>query len=341
MRGKKALLARCFMASRLTPLVSRLRSLCVRDLPILAYHRIWDVTDEARFAYDVELISASVADFTWQMQHVAEHFTPITFATLGRILDGEVPCPPRPIVITFDDGFEDNYQHAFPILQAVGIPATIFVSTDYIGTNKTYWFDQLAHMLLTTDKSCLDLADLGQHWLLSDIPSRRVAIADLLDRLKRIPNAERLAVLAAVEIQLGGHFNESATSDSSPMNWRQVREMADAGIEFGSHTVSHPILANLTADDLRTELTESKRVLEEQIRQPVTTISYPVGYSFAFNDQVCSAVRDAGYRFATSYISGNNRLSSLDNVRLRRLHVERDTRRDYFAALLQLPEALA
>lgn len=322
-------------------MLSRLRSLCIRDLPILAYHRVWDIDDEDQFPYDVELVSASLADFAWQMAHVAEHFTPITFATLERILDGSTPAPRRPLLITFDDGFEDNYQHAFPILRALNIPATIFLSTDYIGSSRTYWFDAVAHWLLTTDAQCVELPGSEQRLELTNVASRRAAIAEFLERLKRIPNDQRLLALHALARQTGGQLDMTAASQSSPMNWRQVREMSAAGIEFGSHTVSHPILSNLDDEVLRWELSASKRVIEEQTGQRVTTLSYPVGYSFAFNDQVCATARDVGYRFATSYISGSNSLPSLDPFRLRRLHVERTTPRDLFATMLQFPELLA
>src|SRR5437868_4271268 len=104
MLGKKELLAQCLVSGHMLPAISRVRSVWRADIPILAYHRIWDVTDEDRFPFDIELVSASIADFGWQMQYLQLNFNPITFRTLIQILDGETEAPPRPVIVTFDDG---------------------------------------------------------------------------------------------------------------------------------------------------------------------------------------------------------------------------------------------
>ena len=341
MTGKKALLARCLAASRVLPLVSRLRSWYIGDVPILAYHRVWDITDEDRFEYDVELISASVAEFAWQMNYLRENHTPITFARLGRILDGDESCPQRPVIVTFDDGFEDNYRNAFPVLRDLGVPATLFVSTDYIGKPKTYWFDHVSHLLLTTQIKSISVQGLDSPLGLSDAASRRDSARRLLEHLKRVPDTLRLDILAEFDDKLSGSAEQSASAESGTMTWDQVREMAAAGIEIGSHTVSHPILANVADEALRFELAESKRVIESQINQLVTVLSYPIGKTFAFDDRVCEMAQSAGYRFAATLLPGTNRLNDLNHLRLCRMAVERYTDRANFAGALSLPELLA
>jgi len=337
MQGKKELLAQCLAAGRITPLVSHLRSLFENDLQILAYHRVWDVSDDVGFSHDVELISASVEDFGWQLQHVQQNFTPITFETLGRIIDGRERCPRRPILITFDDGYEDNFEIVFPILHASGIPAKMFLSTDYIGTDRTFWFDHLAHLLLTTHRTTVFVGTLGVTLELGDVASRRKAIRTVLSQLKRIPNDRRLAVIDELDAALDGDSDHSATFDSRPMTWEQVRKMAAHGIEIGSHTVTHPILANVDDATLTFELCESKRAIERQINRPVSAISYPVGGKSAADDRVFAAVRDAGYRFEATYLPGTNSFSTPNHLALRRLHVERYTDRAYFSAMLNMP----
>jgi len=336
---KKALLARCLVSGRMLAPLARIRSACRADVPILAYHRIWDIRCEDAFPFDVELVSASVAEFRWQMEYVRENFDPITFAALLDILEGITPAPPRPIIITFDDGFEDNFENAFPILSALEIPATIFLSTGYIASQQTFWYDRLAHMLLLaperelTAKGFAETIQLGP-----DAKSRRRALRKVLAELKLMPNQCRLEVLGHLEFELGPLSEDRPSLESRPLNWDQVREMAQAGIEFGSHTVTHPILANLTDDELEFELAESRRAIEMQTGKPVTTISYPVGGRNAFNDRVRQEVQRAGYRLGVSYIPGTNPLSGLDHYGLRRQHVERYTERSYFAAMLGLPE---
>ncbi len=337
MRGKKGLLAKCLFASGATTALSMFRQACLRDLTILTYHRIWDIEDVNRFPYDIELISTSTTEFRWQMEYVRRHFTPITFATLGRILDGEVPAPRRPLIVTFDDGFEDNFRLAFPILQSLSVPATMFVSTDYIGSAKTFWFDQLAHLLLTAPDGHIEISGLVDPLQLTDIASRRAAVCRLLSHAKQVSNEIRLTIVADLHRRLKCDEAKSATELSRPMTWDNVREMAAAGIEIGSHTVRHPNLARIPADELQAELMDSKRSIETHLDRPVTTISYPFGKSYAVNADVCDAARRAGYRFATSFVFGTNRMRSLETHHLLRLSIENEHSRCDFATLLQCP----
>lgn len=336
---KKALLATCLVSGGILPSLSRVKAACRRDVPILAYHRVWDIADEDRFPFDAELVSASIADFGWQMEYVRENFNPITCETLLRVLDGRIEAPPRPVVITFDDGFEDNYQNAFPILSALHIPATIFLSTGYIDGETSFWYDRLAHLILQAPDRKLELKGVpGPLALGPSRASRREVLHRILRALKNMPNECRLDVLRYIDAELGGCFDPTTAIESRPMNWNQVREMSAAGIEFGSHTVTHPILSQLSDTDLAFELTESRRAIESQIGKPVECLSYPVGGAAAFDQRVQHAARRAGYRLAASYIPGTNLVASPLRFGLRRQHVERYTSRAYFAALLGLPE---
>ncbi len=336
---KKALLARCLVAGRVLSPLARIRAAYRVDIPILAYHRIWDLGDEDAFPFDVELVSASVADFRWQMEYVRENFSPITFGTLLQILDGQAASPPKPIIITFDDGFEDNFQNAFPILNALDVPATIFLATGYIGGEQTFWYDRLAHQILRAPARELIIEGLpGPVRVEGNIIARRQAIRSVLTELKVMPNESRLSVLKELEKQLGVAHDEMPSPESRPLNWNQVREMANCGIEFGSHSVTHPILANVSDKDLDFELVKSRRDIELQIGKPIHTISYPVGGRTAFNDRVRTAAQRAGYRLGISYLSGTNPLPDPDRYGMLRQHVERYTDRAYFAAMLGLPE---
>lgn len=338
MYGRKNILANCLTATGVIPAVSRFRALRGGQLTVLAYHRVWDVADETRFPFDVELISASVADFGWQMDYVRRNFDTITCQMAAQIVNGEAEAPPRPLVITFDDGFEDNYQNAFPVLSALEIPATIFLSTGYIGGERTFWYDELAHLLLGAPECRLNLHGLNRTVQLTADPlQRRAALNLLLKELKVIGDERRLDILRQIQELLGTESLLAPSPLSRPMSWDQIREMAAKGIEFGSHTVSHPILANLNDQQLRFELQESKREIERQLGKPCEAISYPVGGSSAFDKRVTRLVKEAGYRIGFSYISGINLLRNDDTLALRRLHVERYTTRSFFAAMLNLP----
>jgi peptidoglycan/xylan/chitin deacetylase (PgdA/CDA1 family) len=333
---KKRLALGILTRSGATALGAWVRARLPSEVPILAYHRVCEVPEEDAYPFDIELVSASPAAFRRQMVYVRERYTPITCATLIAALRGEIPLPARPVIVTFEDGFDDNYRYAFPILKALRMPATVFLSTGYIGGERTFWFDELAHQVLTTGKDRLDLDDINVRFSLGNGPAaRRAAVGQLLKYVKSISNAARLQLLDRLREELGACHDD--TGLSRPLTWQQVREMADGGIEFGAHTVSHPILSQLGEEELRHELEESRRTIERHLGSSVQALSYPVGGSSAFSGRERRAAREAGYTLAVSYMHGINRIARLDKYGLRRLHVERYMEDSWFAAMMIMP----
>lgn len=334
--GKKDALAWLFAATRISALGARLPAGPSRTLAILAYHRVFDIGPEEDFPYDPELVSASVADFNWQMEMLRRHFRPLHLGEALRCLDENRPLPPRAVAVTFDDGHRDNYTNAFPVLRRVGVPATIFLSTGYMDQEETFWFDELAFRLHRTPRRELGLRTLGLRLALGNAAQRRRATQDVLARLKAVPNTERLAALRELAAE-SGVDGTGSDARSRPLTWQQVREMQDGGVEFGSHTVSHPILSRLRDDELRAELSSSKQELERRLGRQVECLAYPVGGETAYDERVVNVARECGYRMALTYVSGVNRWPPGDRYRLRRLHVERYTTRARFTGMLAFP----
>lgn len=322
-------------------IATALRRRFARTVPILAYHRILDVPNEDEFPFDVELVSASVRAFEEQMTFVKDHYQPITLSCLLSCVDNARPLPRGAIVVTFDDGFADNYHNAFPILRRLEIPATIFLATGYLDRQQMYWYEKLTHEVMTTRATELRLLDEAPLTIGADATSRRGVLAKLLRRLKRVPNQQRLDCLADLERQLSPPKDCNGDLRSGPMNWEQVAEMARAGIEFGSHSVTHPVLSMLDPPDLDFELRASKASIEAVVGNPCQTIAYPVGGAEAFNARVQQAVQSAGYRLGLSYVSGADAPTDWDPFALRRLHVERYTGTHRFRAMLAAPSMFA
>jgi peptidoglycan/xylan/chitin deacetylase (PgdA/CDA1 family) len=319
------------------------RSSVVKDLRVLAYHRVLNEVDESGFAFDKELVSARRMEFDWQMAYVAQHFTVVSCQQVADAIDSGKPLPRRAIMVTFDDGFLDNYEVAFPVLRQRGIPAVFFLSTGYIDSERLFWFDWLVHVLLKTNvrEIRLDALDYTIQLGPSDA-SRRLEAIKLLRRLKRVPEATRLEILDRLNEAAQVEVQSSDRAQSSPMTWDHVREMSDAGMEFGSHTVSHPILSSISDPAaLRRELEDSKATIERETGNPVIALAYPVGGRDAFNKDVAAATAKAGYRIAFTYQPGSNALSVRGRFSLKRIAVERYTSRSMFKAALQMPEVFA
>lgn len=320
----------------------RLRTLIWDKITILAYHRVLDTWDEKDFDFDLDLISASAADFRWQMTYVCKYFTPITFRTMLDHLDNNAPLPHNPIVVTFDDGFDDNYHHAYPVLKSLGMPATIFVSTGYMDQQRTFWFDWLHYLCFRAAASRTSI-----HFADADFPvsknatDRRANVVSLVNHAKSLPDDRLRSALTALGHDLQIEYPANGFEHSRTLTWTQIREMAGHGIEFGSHSVTHPILTNLVETRLREEMTNSKTRLEQELSCDVQVIAYPDGGDLAVNESVINAARAAGYRLGVCYLPGVNWVNSEDRFRLRRLPIERYTTPADFKGMLALPELLS
>ncbi len=336
--GMRARVGELICASGLLPPLQALRRLMRDDVRILAYHRILDVADTEAFDFDLELISADAAGFRAQLSVLKRRFVPMRLGDIIDALRSGKRLPKNAVAVTFDDGYEDNYRVAFPILRELDVPATFFVSTGHIDSGQPFAYDWLVHMVLTTRASHLVVPEIR---LDAPVPRSRTArrqfAAELLRHIKHFDSALQIAAIHRMEREW--NMPRSASSrDCLPMNWDQLREMHASGFEIGSHGVSHQMLAKLPDDQLRDELVQSKATLERELGAPATVLAYPVGGDLAFDHRVMDATRAAGYGAACSYVYGTNRRSSLNTFSLNRLPVEREMGTGWFAAMLALPE---
>lgn len=343
MRAKRELASAAIGALGLTHALGTVRSTFIRDFRVLAYHRVLETWEEASFDYDLELISARREEFEWQMNLLANRFNVVSCKQVSDAINHGLDLPSRAMMITFDDGFGDNYEVAFPVLAKIGLPATFFLSTGYISTQRLFWFDWVVHAILRTREKRIRLHTVDMDLKLEDTPApRRRLAADLLRVLKRLTETQRLATLEELRHVSGVGEGDVGQKVNSPMTWDEVREMSQAGMDFGSHTVSHPVLSMITdREQLCLELRDSKEAIERETSRPVIALSYPVGGGNAVNDLVLAATADAGYEFAFSYEPGTNYKLKDDRWSLKRIHVERYTGRSAFRAAIEMPELFA
>lgn len=338
--GKRQRLAALCSAVGVLPGLTSLRRVLRKDLRILAYHRVLEVTAPDTFAFDLNEVSASPEQFRAQMTLVKRRYNPMSFHQLIRAMDAGEPLPPRPLIVTFDDGYDDNYHVAFPILRELGVPAMFFVSTGHIDSGMPYAYDWLVHMLCRTGATRLQVEELAfDKAMPGTLAGRRALAKELLFHLKALDATTQAVVIARLGEAWG--MRPEKHEQCRPMTWDQLREMRAAGMEIGSHGVYHHILAKLSAADMVTEVRESMRTLQREIGPPIEVLSYPVGGPDSYNPQVIEAARQAGFRMACNYVTGVNRLPATAHYELQRLSVESDMDIDWFAAMTSLPEVFA
>ena len=335
--GKRERLVNACYWLGLMPTIRWLREQTRRDLRILAYHRVLDVTDPDAFDFDLELISASSEQFREQMKLVKRRLHPLRFDELLGMIDSGKRLPPNAIVVTFDDGYDDNYHVALPILRELGIPATFFVSTGHIDSGLPYAYDWLVHMVCATRETRIEVTELDLQCTLPDNRAKRREIAaDLLDRMKWLDDARQSELISRLEREW--RMPRAIHPACRPMTWDQLREMQAVGMEIGSHGVGHRMLSKLSAEEIRVEVADSKETLERELGLAVNVFAYPVGGIDAYNENVIAAAAHAGYRLACNYVTGTNRLPLAHPYSLHRLRVERDLSLASFAGMTAWPE---
>ncbi|MGH8172434.1 MAG: polysaccharide deacetylase family protein [Rhodanobacteraceae bacterium] len=314
-----------------------LRSALVRDLRILAYHRVVTVDDEDTFDFDIDLVSASAQQFREQMEFVSRRFHPIGFGDVIAAFERGIALPSRPVIVTFDDGYDDNYRTAFPILRDLGMPAMFFVSTGHIDTGRAYAYDWLVHMICMTRADRLKIPELAIDQPLGDSRSERRALAvHLLGRMKWLDASVQASIVQRLELEWS--MPRETHRDCRPMTWDQLREMRSGGMEVGSHGVWHNMLAKLPHDEMVAEIRQSKETLDRELGVPAEVLSYPVGGSDAYDESVMRAAREAGFKVGCSYTSGTSPVPTRAEFQLRRMPVERHMNLAWFASLIGLPE---
>lgn len=266
---------------------------------ILGYHRVVD--DYAKLArHENPSMLTSREMFERHLDVVGRHFRFASLDEIGEHLATGRPFTERVAAVTFDDGYRDNYEHAFPILQQKGIPAAVFVVTDLIGRAHWQIHDQLYDLvnrafMLWNDprREMWDLLD-GLGLPAAHVLRNRFATATPLTMvsalLPDLSQANVGRVMQALEARVGEPFIDVPL----PLTWEMVEEMHRAGIIIGSHTRSHVSLPVESIETVISELEGSKRAIEECTGAPAVHFAYPGGQ---FTSRDVEALERVGYRF--------------------------------------------
>jgi peptidoglycan/xylan/chitin deacetylase (PgdA/CDA1 family) len=290
------------MGLGLQPVIARvtypLNCLVVRLLPqrkhlvVLTYHRVG--TSEELWPELGNLAECTTQQFEQEMDWVRRYCNPVDMATAEAIVHGLQPCPNRAVLVTFDDGYREDLLRALPALRRNAIRPTVFLATDYMDNQRRFWWDRVGVCLQTTTARRLRSGwDATLELPLSSQEERDAAIEVVLDRAKALPAAERDRFISQLEQDL-----EVASTAESPrplvLSWEEVHELT-ADMDFGAHTLSHPVMSSLGTEDARRELTRSKAIVEEQLGRPCSTVAIPYGDSDDYNAETVKLAAEAGF----------------------------------------------
>ncbi len=253
---------------------------------VLTFHRVLEDSDFLATNSQPGIL-VRLQTFDALLRHIASRYGMID---LNHELDGAGVPGKRPrLCITFDDGWLDNYKSALAPLQSHRVPAMIFICPQLMNTQEPFWPESVVRFFHTQCGGDAAKAIAAVRAVLPDPPAFSNA-DELIEFLKTLPPTQRGLFLSS----LAPAAQEAPAIDAT-ISWEQVAEMARAGVAFGSHTDSHPILTRVPASDAARELSGSKEVIEARLSRPCTCLAYP-------NGNVNSVVRElashAGYKLA-------------------------------------------
>ena len=302
---------------------------------ILTYHRV--VSDHMMMDEHIQPgMYVRGQSFEAHVAYLRKRFTIIALDELldlwhtSRLKRDQSYC-----VITFDDGWQDNYQFAFPVLAKYHVPATIFLATDFIGTARWFWPDQMMFLLEKCRQHTTCAADrkafstvlaetVGVTLSAADGMLRRVETGAPVDPNVIIEFCKGVEVSSIHQIidRLSRALHVELPTHRVLLNWDEVREMAGKGVTFGSHSVSHRIMTKIPLSDVKMELIDSRKTMLEQGIKPVPVFCYPNGN---FDRNIQDLVRESGYLAAVGCEVGLEPDRPNDLFALKRISVHEDS----------------
>ncbi len=282
-------------------------------LYILEYHDVAE--DGSEFEGTI-----SQSRFQHHLDWLKPRFQITTLAKATEMMSSEANLDHDLVIVTFDDGYEGNYTGAWPVLQTAGVPATIFLTTGFLD-GEELWFDRAKRSLCAAQTSPESLSEQALTLLFElygSWPQNRDP-EELIQTFKYLAPERRQAVMKAlVSLPL------ACAPPARPLSWDQVRSMQqEGGIEFGGHTVTHPILSLLPKGRQEEEIVRCHRRIRDETGAPPRSFAYPNGSTRDYTDETVEIVRRAGYQAACTTRKGSNRFEC-DPLTLFRLGIGSD-----------------
>lgn len=249
--------------------------------------------------------------FAELLECLGRWFDVISLDAFLRASGSAKPLSRPKLLLTFDDGWGDNYRRAFPYLRSLRMPAVVFVVTSFVGQRKLFWVERVKKMWrdpIKQQEAHRRLLETGDERLTTG-----ASMEEIIERLKHMPSEERNRILATIMPDSPPVADDHGVDQ--PLDWDQIREMGQNGVEFASHTVTHPLLPYEDDATVERELKLAKQSLEEKLSTKIRAFAYPNG---SWDERVRQIVRQCGYECAFTTRRGWHRTGA-DPYSIRRI----------------------
>jgi len=326
-KGKKDILAGFFYYSGIIECIKRIP---VAKLVVYNYHRIMPECNRGTLIFDEDVFGQSTTIFKMQVRWLKDNTKILSEEELLYFID--TMKFPKQIcsMITFDDGYIDNYTFAYPILKEENVPAIFFIPSRSIMDRQLGWWDILSYIL---KMSPLKTINFENHFF--NINANYLEVKKyFLQRFKLEPYENTKDLIEKLSLSCQVSLPEKTLQDAELMTWEQIKEMSQNNIAIGSHTHNHHVLATIDKESQLQEAKISKAIIENHINKKVNSISYPVGGYQHFSKETQQIIKECGYHLAFSFNTGVNYYPKIDRFDIKR--IAPPNRKSMFAATTTL-----
>lgn len=268
-----------------------------------------------------------IGAFRRHLEHLVANYQVLSLSEVVSHLRQGSPLPKDCVVLTFDDGYRSCYELAHPLLTEFGVPATLFVATDFVLEKRPLWHDRVEYAVHATRETEIDvtLDGVSHHVGTASMGEKLGALKLVFRHLKGVDQDERDVVVDALENRAGVRLDLSDAPDVyRPIEISELKAALASGIlGVGSHTKTHAVLSKCRTERLTREISVSKRVIEDATDRVCDLFCYPNGKESDFNAETKRALAEAGFVCALTTVPGKNR-DGADPMELRRFGAPRD-----------------
>lgn len=297
------------------------------NLTILAYHSV----KNEKIKYSGLEVSAK--NFETQLSLIQKYFDVISMEKALHYLECDPSQIINKIVVTFDDGYKDNYDVAFSILKEKGISATVFLTTDPIERKTLLWGNLLEQLFATTKISEILVENLGLMDL-STQSNKLIAYKRIKKFLKYKNNEQRIQLFRGIVDKLKEKTVKTTDKRFEMLTLEDISEMSNFGISFENHTNTHPVVSMLNDDEIQDEILQANASIFKWTGRESRVFAYPFGQERDISEQSKQVLKKLGFSAAFTLFRGTNH-SGTDKYELKRIPVKDCSKADFASFLLK------